>query len=71
MIKDIEERTRTVSTGLDQINEGDEEQEMNQAALFIQSKFRDYQKRKSSTDGSNTSVSPNGFTNGSDSGVSA
>ena len=80
LIKDLEARTRVdSSTGLEPLNEGDEgddEQEMNSAALFIQTKFREFKKRKSLTEVTNgtngtTPLSPNGFTNGSDSGVSA
>jgi len=81
LIKDLENRTRidsSTSSGLDPLNEDEEESEttqMNKAALFIQSKFRDFQKRKSiSSEGTNGTngapISPNGFTNGSDSGVS-
>jgi len=79
LIKDLEERTRIDSThsGLEPLNEGeegDDEQEMNNAALFIQTKFRDFMKRKSSTEitaNGSKPLSPNGFSNGSDSGVSA
>ena len=77
LIKDLENRTRTESTpGLDPLNESEEESEatqMTQAALFIQSKFREFQKRKKSSDvttNGDSPISPNGFTNGSDSGVS-
>merc|ERR1712111_303474 len=69
LIKDLENRTR-----LDPLNEDGEETEamqMTKAALLIQSKFRNFQKRKSSTEVTNGGdKSPNGFTNGSDSGVS-
>merc|ERR1712004_107943 len=70
LIKDLENRTRIDNSGLDPLREDEEETEamqMTKAALLIQSKFRNFQKRKSSTEVTNGGdKSPNGFTNGSD-----
>ena len=80
LLKDLAGRTKTESTGdLEILKESDEtdegRHELNQAAKFIQSKFREYQRRKSNADTltNGTPLSPplNGLSNGSDSGVSA
>ena len=83
LIKDIEHRTRLDSTtsDLSPLNESDEPDhkakvELNQAAMFIQNKFREYQRRKSNatidTSGSALLNPPtNGLSNGDDYGVSA
>merc|ERR1712004_937158 len=82
LIKDIETRTRLDSTSdLSPLNESDEPDhkakvELNQAAMFIQNKFREYQRRKSNATidtSASTLLNPptNGLSNGSDCGVSA
>ena len=83
LLKDLESRTKLDSStsDLSPLNEESDEPdhkakvELNQAAMFIQNKFREYQRRKSNatidTSGSTLLNPPTNRSNGSDSGVSA